>query len=147
MLKTGSTLADVKKIYRAIKDNAGKQGVPAVVILSMMMQESHGDVGAPLTYSPEGIPTGGLMQCYTCPGYPGQHDLTQEQITGMIVGGMKHFKGNMGNWGNTHEPKTIYPALREYNSGNVNPNDLSDGRGATNSYVSDVVQRLGGWAD
>lgn len=65
----------------------------------------------------------------------------------MIIGGTEHFKGNLRNWGNCGDPSCVYPALREYNSGSVNPDDLSDGRGATASYVSDVVQRLGGWVD
>jgi hypothetical protein len=41
----------------------------------------------------------------------------------------------------------VFRALRAYNSGNVNPNNLSDGRGATNSYVSDVANRLQGWVN
>lgn len=85
-----------------------------------------------------------------CPGYPGQYDLTQEQINGMIQGGADHFKANMVNWGDSGTasgPSTIYPALREYNSGSVAADDLSNGLGATPEYVSDVAQRIGGWAD
>lgn len=65
----------------------------------------------------------------------------------MVVGGTKHYKANLKNWGDKWSPESIYPALREYNSGSVNPNDLSDGRGATPDYVSDIAQRLQGWVD
>lgn len=147
MAMTGSTAGDIEKIDVAVRAISASVGVPANVLLSIIMQESHGNVGAPVTSSPEGIPTGGLMQCYGCPGYEGQYNLSQDQINGMIQGGAEHYKGNMANWGNSGDPSTIYPALREYNSGNVNADNLSDGRGATPEYVSDVSQRLGGWAD
>ena len=65
----------------------------------------------------------------------------------MVKGGTQHYKQNLKNWGDKWSGESIYPALREYNSGSVNPNDLSDGRGATASYVSDVSQRLTGWTD
>ena len=65
----------------------------------------------------------------------------------MVRGGVEHFRGNLAHWGNCMGESCVYPALREYNSGNVNPADLSDGRGATPSYVSDIAQRLQGWAD
>lgn len=65
----------------------------------------------------------------------------------MVRGGTEHYKQNLRNWGDAREPRSIYPALREYNSGNVNPGDLCDGRGATNSYVSDIVNRLQGWVN
>ena len=142
-----SPLSDVKKVYRAIKEHAPKEGVPKAVLLAMVMQESHGDVGAPVTYSPENIPTGGLLQCYKCPGYEKKYNLSQDQIDGMVKGGAKHFKGNMKHWGDNFDPSCIYPALREYNSGDVNADNLSDGRNATDSYVSDIAQRLAGWAN
>lgn len=65
----------------------------------------------------------------------------------MVRGGTEHFKQNLRNWGDKLSGESIYPALREYNSGSVNPNDLSDGQGATGPYVSDIAQRLQGWTD
>lgn len=41
---------------------------------------------------------------------------------------------------------TVYPALREYNSGIVNEADLNDSHGATASYVSDIANRVTGWS-
>lgn len=60
----------------------------------------------------------------------------------MVKAGTEHFKLNLKDFGNADTADCIYKALREYNSGSVNPNDLSDGRGATASYVSDVANRL-----
>lgn len=65
----------------------------------------------------------------------------------MVNSGTSHFKQNLQNWGDKWSAQSIYPALRDYNSGSVNPNDLSDGQGATASYVSDISQRLQGWVD
>ena len=62
----------------------------------------------------------------------------------MVRGGTLHYKANLRNWGDQWAASSIYPALREYNSGSVNPNNLSDGRGATAAYVSDISQRLTG---
>jgi hypothetical protein len=112
----------------------------------MMMQESRGDVGVITTYS-SGVPTAGLMQCSGCPGFPGQHGLSQSDITSMVCGGVEHFKMNLDNWRNEWSANTVFSALREYNSGNVNVADLSDGRGATASYVSDIANRVTGWAN
>jgi hypothetical protein len=77
----------------------------------------------------------------------GELTVLQDEINNMIRGGVEHYKGNMRNWGDRNTADCLYPAMREYNSGNVNPDDLSDGRGATPQYVSDVAQRLQGWAD
>ncbi|KAK8061812.1 hypothetical protein PG994_008178 [Apiospora phragmitis] len=145
---TGSTWDDVGRINVAIRNAASSIGVDERVILGIIMQESHGYVGVITTFSPgEGIPTAGIMQCSNCPGYPGQTALSQDQISGMVNGGTNHFKANLQDFGDKWSEESIYPALREYNSGSVNQNDLSDGLGATASYVSDIAQRLQGWVD
>ncbi|KAH7024409.1 uncharacterized protein B0I36DRAFT_352648 [Microdochium trichocladiopsis] len=148
MKYAGSTQNDINRIKTGINAAASQYKIDNRVLLAMIMQESHGYVGVRTTYSWEGIPTAGIMQCSGCPGFPGLTNLSQAQITSMILAGAKHFRGNLDrNGGDGYQPKSVYPALREYNSGNVNHADLSDGRGATPSYVSDVVQRLGGWFD
>ncbi|KAK8000426.1 hypothetical protein PG990_013026 [Apiospora arundinis] len=148
MKSTGSTWDDIGRINVAIRNAAANIGVDERVILGIIMQESHGYVGVQTTFSPgEGIPTAGIMQCSNCPGYPGQTGLSQDQISGMVNGGTNHFKANLKDFGDKWSPESIYPALREYNSGSVNQNDLSDGMGATASYVSDIAQRLQGWVD
>lgn len=40
--------------------------------------------------------------------------------------GTEHYKANLEDWGNLWDISSIYPALREYNSGSVDTNDLSD---------------------
>lgn len=81
MLATHDTSDDISHIKNAIKECA-KIGVDERVILAIIMQESHGDVGAPVTFSPgDNIPTGGLMQCSGCAGFPGKHGLSQVSVT------------------------------------------------------------------
>lgn len=106
------------------------------------MQESTGNVGVNTTYNGDGHATAGLMQCDGSPGFPGQHGLSQDQITSMVTAGTNHFKQNLKDFGDADTADCIYKALREYNSGSVNPDNLSDGRGATASYVSDIANRL-----
>jgi hypothetical protein len=62
----------------------------------------------------------------------------------MVVAGTKHFKQNLVQVGNQDTADNIYRALRLYNSGSVNNNNLSDPMGATASYVSDIANRLQG---
>ena len=76
MRATGSTWDDIGRINVAIRECA-KLGVDERVILAIIMQESHGDVGVRTTISPGGIPTAGLMQCSGCSGFPGRHGLSQ----------------------------------------------------------------------
>ena len=72
-----NTSEDTRRIKVAIEECA-KIGVDERVILAIIMQESHGDVGVRTTYSPgDNIPTGGLMQCGGCAGAPGRNNLSQ----------------------------------------------------------------------
>ncbi|KAH8906711.1 hypothetical protein BR93DRAFT_958875 [Coniochaeta sp. PMI_546] len=141
MLKTGNTGEDVGRIWNAVKECA-KLGVDERVIFCIIMQESSGNVGVRTTTNMDGHGTAGLMQCDGSPGFPGKHGLSQEQITSMVRAGTNHFKENMKQFGNTNTAECIYKALRAYNSGSINANDLSDGRGATAAYVSDMANRL-----
>ncbi|KAK6840283.1 hypothetical protein PG990_007129 [Apiospora arundinis] len=145
MKTKGDTQQETEDIKSALKSVGKKYSIEDRVLLSIMMQESHGDVRAKTTYSqPDNLPTGGLFQCWNCPGFTSK-PVTKAQITQMVEGGAKHFKENLSHWGNTMDPKSVYPALREYNSGKVNPKDLSEAPQSTPSYVSDIAQRLGGW--
>jgi len=62
----------------------------------------------------------------------------------MVVAGTKHFKANLQQLDDKDTASTIYRALRLYNSGSINEGNLSDGKGATESYVSDLANRLQG---
>jgi hypothetical protein len=62
----------------------------------------------------------------------------------MVNGGTQHIKANLEDFGDLDSPSSIYPALREYNSGSVDQGDLSD---ASNGfgvpcYVSDIARRF-----
>ncbi|KAL9579362.1 MAG: hypothetical protein Q9212_005151 [Teloschistes hypoglaucus] len=70
--------------------------------------------------------------------------LIQAQISSMVQAGTKHFKGNLQQLDNADTASTIYRALRLYNSGSINESNLSDGKGATPEYVSDIANRLQG---
>ena len=62
----------------------------------------------------------------------------------MVMAGTKHYKANLEQLDNADTATTIYRALRLYNSGSINEANLSDGKGATDSYVSDIANRLQG---
>jgi len=126
---------------------ATEYGVDPRVILCIIMQESGGDVRVRTTPSPPpaNIPNTGIMQAHdgatldTLP-WPAQsigqmiRDGTNGTASGPDYGLAPLFK-RYGNW---------YEVARAYNSGSVNQGDLSDGLGATPSYVSDVANRLQG---
>ena len=65
----------------------------------------------------------------------------------MIRAGTQHYKGNLAQRGNAWDAPTVYAALRLYNSGSIDDGNLSNGMGATDSYVSDIANRLQGRAN
>ena len=158
MCAAGDSDSDVGAIYNAIKQNAAL--VETRVILAIIMQESSANVGVITT----GNHDAGLMQAEGSPGFPGQHSLSQvrlrirhwdgglliplqDQITAMVKAGTEHFKANLEQLDNQDTASTIYRALRLYNSGSLDDSNLSNGLGATESYVSDVANRLQGHKD
>lgn len=62
----------------------------------------------------------------------------------MVLAGTKHYKGNLESLDNQDTASTVYRALRLYNSGSLDDSNLSNGLGATDSYVSDIANRLQG---
>ena len=60
----------------------------------------------------------------------------------MVNAGTQHFKTNLEQFGDADTDTTIYQALREYNTGDIDESNLSNGLGATDSYVSDIANRL-----
>jgi hypothetical protein len=85
MLSTGDTGEDVGRIFNAINSAAAAIGVEERVILSIILQESSGDVGVPCTTAPDGSQSCGLMQADGSPGFPGQHGLSQVRESGFIL--------------------------------------------------------------
>ncbi|KAL8289805.1 hypothetical protein RB597_001438 [Gaeumannomyces tritici] len=143
MLRTGDTGEDVGCIWNAVLEYA-KLGVDERVVFAIIMQESTGDVGVATTWNMDKRATAGLMQCDGSPGFDGRHGLPQADITAMVRAGTEHFKGNLHEHGDKWDADTIYKALRSYNSGRCDADDLSKGLGATDDYVSDVANRLCG---
>lgn len=76
---SANTESDVTNIGVAIDTCAKQYHVDRRLILAMIVQESRGDVGVITTNSGQG-PTAGLMQCLNCPGFPGQHGLSQVSL-------------------------------------------------------------------
>ena len=60
---------------------------------------------------------------------------------------MKHYIGNLEQLDHHNNAFTIYRALRLPKSGSINESNISDGKEATDSYVSDVADRLRGRID
>lgn len=61
----------------------------------------------------------------------------------MVTAGTNHFKLNLKDFNDDGSAECYYKAMREYNTGSINADDLSDGKGfSTNSYVSDLANRL-----
>ena len=160
MLQTGDSNEDVGRIWNAVI-KAAKLGVEERVIFCIIMQESTGNVGVGTPNDQDENPTGGLMQAEESPTFPGRHNLSQvwfyrgaqnrnadpvpqDQIDSMVLAGTKHFKANLQQLDDQDTASTIYRALRLYNSGSINEGNLSDGKGATPSYVSDICNRLQG---
>jgi len=143
MLQTGDSNQDVGFIWNAV-EAAAKLGVEERVIFCIIMQESTGNVGVGTPSDMDNNATGGLMQCEGSPAYPGQHGLSQDKISAMVTAGTNHFKSNLQQVGNADSAQCIYQALRLYNSGSMNASNLSNGMGATDSYVSDIANRLQG---
>ena len=124
---------------------ATESGVDERVILCIIMQESGGDVYTKTSTSPTPpyVSNTGIMQAYNGASV---ETLKAARLPTAVVGqmirdGTEGTNGLQGLWGNY---ENWYEVFRAYNSGNVDPSDLNNGLGATNSYVSDVANRLMG---
>jgi hypothetical protein len=50
-----------------------------------------------------------------------------------------HYNGNLKQVGDRDTPSTIYRSVRLYSSGRLDDSNLSNGLGATDSYVTDIA--------
>ena len=66
-------------------------------------------------------------------------------ITQMIIDGTQGTAYGDGLVQCINSYGNIYEAARCYNSGSVDPSNLNNGEGATNSYVNDIANRMTGW--
>jgi hypothetical protein len=71
IIQTGDSGSDVNAIFNAIEQASAI--IEARIILCIILQESHGDVGVITT----GGTDAGIMQCDGSPGFPGQQNLSQ----------------------------------------------------------------------
>jgi len=145
MIAAGSSSDDVGRIDVAIQSASQTIGIDPRVILGIIMEESHGYVGVASTVNADGSVTAGLMQSSNCPGFPGQNELSQDDTSSMINCGSEHYKLNLEDFGDLLAGSSIYPALREYNTGSVSdPSDLSDAPNCIGNpfYVSDIANRF-----
>jgi len=135
----GNTEQQNEWIREAITQVANESGiVDERLILAVVMQESLGHVHVPTTNN--GIRNPGLMQSHDGVEYSDSDpqgsiiQMIRDGTVGTASGdGLKQLVAQYGN---------VYEALRAYNSGSVNQANLSDGLGATASYVSDCANRL-----
>lgn len=149
LMLLNSTPEEVFYIKKWIPIVAYESGVDARVILSIIMQESGGNVRNPTTLSPapDFVKNTGLMQAHNGQEWDARYP--EWSIEQMIRNGAQGTRCGDGliqcyykwdqNW---------YHACRAYNSGRVNREDLSDGITATGHYVERVANRLIGnqWA-
>jgi glucan 1,3-beta-glucosidase len=137
-------------IWNAIVQVSADSKVDARFILAIIMQESTANVYVPCTNN--GVENCGLMQAYAGsvsfdPNNP------QSSITQMVIDGTQGTSQGPGlvqwfndqDYVNNNAGGNPYNVARGYNSGSIDFNNLNDGLGSTNSYVSDVANRLQGW--
>jgi hypothetical protein len=139
-MKINDTDSQIQFIHDSILKVAAESGIDRRVILAVIMQESQGNVHVQTTTSPGGIRNPGLMQSHN--GVEFSESDPQGSILQMIRDGTEGTPFGDGLVQNLRLYGDVYSACRGYNSGHVNPNNLSDGVGATASYVSDIANRL-----
>jgi LysM repeat protein len=137
----------------SIQSVAKSTGVDARFILAIVMQESNGCVRAPTTNY--GVVNPGLMQSHdgtgSCNNGAVQNPCPADQITQMIKDGTAGTSEGDGlqqliSQAGTDDVTKYYVAARMYNSGSVaSGGNLGQGI-ATHCYVSDIANRLMGWA-
>ena len=142
----GDSDAEITAISNAIVSVAQTAMVDARVILAVVITESTGNVRVGCTNN--GVENCGLMQSYDPVAKAYDPNNMQASITQMVRDGTQGTINGPGIVQDLNDPSTngnLWAALRTYNSGSYNPNDISDARGATASYVSDIANYLQGW--
>ena len=161
------------EIYNAIVRVSQEAKVDARLILAVIMQEvpfpsssspptpsytvlipSQSSANVRVQCTNNGIQNSGLMQAYTGSVSYDPNNMAAS-ILQMVRDGTQGTASGPGyvQWisqnsqtmyaGDTEG--NVYQAARGYNSGQINFADLSDPKGATGSYVSDLANRLQGW--
>ncbi len=142
VMRINDSPQEVAFIEQAITLVARESGIDRRVVLCMIMQESQGNVRVNTTYSADGVRNAGLMQSHNGVSFDANNpqgsilQMVRDGVLGTLFGdGLVQLLARYGN---------IYAALRGYNSGSVDQNNLSYGFSSTPSYVSDMANRLVG---
>jgi LysM repeat protein len=140
LMKFNNSDSEIAHIRHAIEKVASESGIDVRVILCVIMQESGGNVRVRTTFN--GVRNPGIMQSHNGvefdPARPAASilQMVRDGTEGTKHGdGLKQLRSRYGNY---------YEALRAYNSGSVNRNDLNDPIGATADYVQETANRLMG---
>lgn len=140
---------DINYIYSAIQNRAAASLVDHRFIFAVILQESHGCPRVGSTTSQSGVTNPGLMQSHNGHEFSDSH--ANASIYAMVQDGTQGTGGNEGGDGlvqNLDLYGNAYSAARGYNSGYVpKSGNLSEAAGATACYVSDIANRLTGWAN
>lgn len=142
VMRINDSPEEVAHIEQAINTVSRESGIDRRVILAMIMQESQGNVRVNTTYSADGVRNAGLMQSHNGVSFDPNNpqgsilQMVRDGVQGTPFGdGLVQLLARYGN---------VYAAIRGYNSGSVDPNNLSYGFSSTPSYTSDVANRLVG---
>lgn len=146
--QTNNSDDETAELKSAIQSVASSSGVDERFILAVVMQESKGCVRVWSTAN--AVTNPGLMQdhdgsnsCYNVDPCPESTiiGMIEDGTTGTSSGdGLQQILASLSTTGS----QQVYQAARIYNSGSIpSDGDLSTG-GATNSYASDIADRLGG---
>lgn len=149
MNTTGNSAQETQWVLDTVVSVSGEVGLDRRCILAVIMQESHGKVRVNSTTSPgAGVNNTGIMQAHN--GASFNEADPQGSILRMVRDGAGGVPGPTGGDGYKQlldrYNNDFFVAARGYNSGDlgINFQDLSSGGGATNSYCSDLANRLCG---
>lgn len=89
MRAVGDSDQSIYDIYDAIQQVSGNSGVDNRVILSIIMQESHGKINT--LNANDGQNTPGLMQAMGCPNHAGEKDVSRVCVSNRLSMNFRKF--------------------------------------------------------
>ncbi|KAN0096592.1 hypothetical protein V8E51_015397 [Hyaloscypha variabilis] len=140
LMTYNDTASEIALIGSAITTVSQESGIDARVILCIIMQESGGNVNVGNTNN--GVNNTGIMQAFN--GVSFNPSDPAGSILQMVRDGTEGTASGPGFKQAFEQYGNYYVALRVYNSGSVDLNQLNDPLGATANYVADVANRLMG---
>ena len=150
-----NSASETANIRLAVQEVANETHVDERFILAILMQESRGCVRIPSTTSTH--PNPGLMQSHagtwTCADR-GTDPCPWESISGMIRDGVAGTPEGDGLAAILQQQQVLgyggaqlyFRAARVYNSGSIDDGQQLERGAATHCYVSNIANRLTGWA-